>query len=849
MENIFHFFKEKKNLINLLGLLVLVVALPIGINLVRQQQILRSRAAVLPIEVTEGDCVEERNGKKVLVCSDVPLKLISPIGGPKSGRVSSPTSKPAATSIPRACSSTTKTKDGKPVVNVKKFNNDIQAAIDCFKDLSGGAVYIPAGTYTTAKKISIYSNVTIFGDGMDRTIITTSSTTEGVLSNDSSKGQANITIRGLTLKGPGNIGGNCCYGLKLENLSHGFVIDVASDNWGLDGIYLGYKRIAGVLKGADNIRISGCRASNNDRNGISLTHGMSNVIDNCRIENNNADPAKRASAIDLEPDSGAEVSNNLILNNQLLRNKGNGIGLGPNPNEPPPAGKLSNNVVCSNNTRDNDFAGIVDYPGTIYFGNTGNDPRPKDNGSTSACDVPSNLNYLQEGPPKPLTKVNTPSLIQQVFAQDPGCEEGVDCGSDEGDDPTGAERGGGECTSDNGERGCGAGMYCDKHNSPDGTGVCLPEGRVSGGGRSSGDSGNGGGGGKKKTKNTNSPTPQATNTPSQTQTPIPTLSSTPVPTSPPIYTLSFKIAESQAGLSEAESLGYSEEPLFFNYQLEDEKVGLKQIWVEFLNSQGQKVRKFINIKLSEEDPQIDEISCRLDISSENIVFDIKGERFGKLDGARISSDNQALQILEWSEDLALALLERPSLSTGSQTFRIKLKRGDGQETEDIPCLVGVTLISLGTETFCREKGKQETEGVQVIFVSEDGNKTSEVTSIDKGGVMSNFKTKLEIGKKYLISVKAPGGLRRNATFTGSSGTSVIKGSEGEFIIPIGDIFPNGGDGVINSADRVELSKQWVEVGKELSGDFNKDLRVNSIDWACMRHGFGEVDEPLPNLIP
>jgi polygalacturonase len=55
------------------------------------------------------------------------------------------------------------------VVNSNDFPS-IQAAIDSVRD-SGGPVRIPAGTHLLPAKVRVYSNVTVFGDGMDRTIL------------------------------------------------------------------------------------------------------------------------------------------------------------------------------------------------------------------------------------------------------------------------------------------------------------------------------------------------------------------------------------------------------------------------------------------------------------------------------------------------------------------------------------------------------------------------------------------------------------------------------------------------------------------------------------------------------
>lgn len=90
-------FKNKKNLISLLVLGILILALPIGINLIRQQQILRSRADVDTIVFT-GTNIEKRNGKSIVLDPKQPisLQLTSPLGPPGVSTPSqSPTSPPS----------------------------------------------------------------------------------------------------------------------------------------------------------------------------------------------------------------------------------------------------------------------------------------------------------------------------------------------------------------------------------------------------------------------------------------------------------------------------------------------------------------------------------------------------------------------------------------------------------------------------------------------------------------------------------------------------------------------------------------------------------------------------------
>lgn len=56
----------------------------------------------------------------------------------------------------------------------------IQAAIDYVNTLGGGTIYIKSGTYVITNTIISYSNIEIYGDGMDVTILNTSDNTDAL---------------------------------------------------------------------------------------------------------------------------------------------------------------------------------------------------------------------------------------------------------------------------------------------------------------------------------------------------------------------------------------------------------------------------------------------------------------------------------------------------------------------------------------------------------------------------------------------------------------------------------------------------------------------------------------------
>lgn len=91
-DQIIDLFRRKKNLVNLLILGILILALPLGIKLIQQQQIIKSRAEIEPITFT-GPNVEQRGSEWVATKPQIQLKITSPLGGPDGGSPS-PTPNP-----------------------------------------------------------------------------------------------------------------------------------------------------------------------------------------------------------------------------------------------------------------------------------------------------------------------------------------------------------------------------------------------------------------------------------------------------------------------------------------------------------------------------------------------------------------------------------------------------------------------------------------------------------------------------------------------------------------------------------------------------------------------------------
>jgi parallel beta-helix repeat protein len=261
----------------------------------------------------------------------------------------------------------------------------IQDAIDSLEGI-GGAVYIPAGTHFIPEKLKVYSNITVFGAGMDQTIIRFEPGVpdDDMISNDSSSGFENIVIRDLTLQGNG-LDDGVHYGLKFRNVRDSFVIGVSSRDHGRDGFYFGHVDMDDVLMGVYQTRLSGCHASGNGRNGLSIVQGDDNIVDGCTFEGNNT--WEHVSAIDLEPDPypNGFVRRNRILSNVVRNNPNNGIQMWA-------AGDaiVAENAICYNSIENNAGTGIADHQSDddVFVGNmfSGNGAEADYDGSAKVGD-------------------------------------------------------------------------------------------------------------------------------------------------------------------------------------------------------------------------------------------------------------------------------------------------------------------------------------------------------------------------------------------------------------------------------------------------------------------------------
>jgi len=846
---------DKRTLTSLLILLLLLVLLPIGLFLTRSELTFFPRAAGELIQLGEGGCIKlNKDKKKVVDCTVVPLKLVNPFFNisnrssvPSSTTTasvlasSSPGSSAGASASPSPSISTTP-----QVIRVTgNSSTQIQAALDQLRT-SGGAVYVPAGTYTINKKVQLYSNVTLFGDGIDQTIFDAGieiDEGEAVVGNDTDEGQSNVTIRDITIKGH-QLGS--AEGIKLRNLDRGFVVNVKVERTNT-GLLLGFHNGIGVK----NVRIANCQVNNTVDHGIFMTLGENNVIDHCNINAGGTDSL----GIGLEIAVDGKIANNKVISN-TVSNGGHSYSLtSGNDANSDPSWINTANIVCYNNASGNNIQQIWDQKAlnNVYVGNgvpvvnVNSQGYEEKGGTDPRCDIPALYN-IPNAPAKPTADSSSwiGKLIGTVLAQDSDDNFTGTSGDDSDDVFTGAR--------------VGASV-----NPSGSTSTASP---AASGGTTSGivryrlaESQAGLSSAQWKelvfTQTNNSSLSWMPsfvgNVFAQDSDDVFTgaSDSNARPSSSPGGSTSGPVSSGNPSFSVGKQF------ITTNYQLTDTKVGAKQIWVEYMHPDGSSRVDHVIFDLVDKVPQITGLTCNLDISKQSLRVTIDGNYFGTAIGTAPSVTPAATtEIQGWTNKQIIASLKNPNIPINQgQRFQMKVVRPDGFESPVAICAVDKSLVSLGARIFCREPGKFDASDVDVTLISSADsagkvNKVDETVTISKDGEISQLKTQLQVGKNYAISIKVPGSLRRTATFTASEGTTQITRPDGTpFILPVGDIAPKiSVDGQINTLDRAELIRQWKILGTgdaKQSGDFNRDTKVNSIDWACMQYDFGSSDEALP----
>lgn len=318
----------------------------------------------------------------------------------------------------------------------------------------------------------------------------------------------------------------------------------------------------------------------------------------------------------------------------------------------------------------------------------------------------------------------------------------------------------------------------------------------------------------------------------------------------------------------------------FPYTFKDDQSGKKFVYVKFQSTTGEIRNTRKEITLLDPDPKITKLQLKLSPAG-GTTATITGVYFGEQgDKSMVKIGGKEAEVIEWipleigNEPLRISDTTESSPSASEATssglvqgvarslryYQIKAKVSDTL-TQKIPIEVTVQdgrkanargSIDLVDVDFmarraCVSSGMYSVDNVEIttMELARGAKKVKAKVRLDKDGRPDGFSPLLQKGATYELLVKAPGALAKKSKFTAEEGTVVLNGGS-PIELPVGDIAPKANpDGVINSVDKAELFRQWINLTDTTkTGDLNGDSRVNSIDYSCLLRGFNQGDDRI-----
>ncbi len=245
-------------------------------------------------------------------------------------------------------------------------------------------------------------------------------------------------------------------------------------------------------------------------------------------------------------------------------------------------------------------------------------------------------------------------------------------------------------------------------------------------------------------------------------------------------------------------------------------------------------------------PEIKSISCSVSPTGGTSVI-VTGLHLGDSQGT-VTIDDQALDpsSVTWTKNRVTAnyagsLGDKKVALANSKNNSVSSAKG---------CTPNKARVDIKAAIACRTVDKALKAGeVEIKDLTQEGTSSAAPTtqgvsiyknakeSFDEEGKPTGASIKdLEEGKNYAISIKAPGTTRKIIKFKALKGTTVLNDIE----LPLGDIAPSRGDNKINAFDRAELLQEWSAVKDAARpGDFNLDSRINSLDDSCLKSNYNK----------
>ncbi|MDD2823333.1 MAG: IPT/TIG domain-containing protein [Candidatus Daviesbacteria bacterium] len=275
-----------------------------------------------------------------------------------------------------------------------------------------------------------------------------------------------------------------------------------------------------------------------------------------------------------------------------------------------------------------------------------------------------------------------------------------------------------------------------------------------------------------------------------------------------------------------------------------------------------------SIKYIGGEPRITSANCTFSPIGTGTLVTVRGINFGLHDDqgtGNIKVEGKQANISSWvslgkdtSSTSSATLSATPVSSNKDTRYEIKSSLNDrltgGRHqivltTDDGTvingyCSLDLTTVDFTEKTTClAQSGDLSATDVAVeIKEKVDGAKSliKKKINIDKEGKPVDFTPGIEIGKTYVLSLKAPKTVSRKVEFIAEEGTTNL----GDIILYVGDIYPVAApDNKVNAFDKGEMSREWA-LNSDVSrtADLNTDSRVNSVDYSCLQNNYNKGGE-------
>lgn len=172
---------------------------------------------------------------------------------------------------------------------------------------------------------------------------------------------------------------------------------------------------------------------------------------------------------------------------------------------------------------------------------------------------------------------------------------------------------------------------------------------------------------------------------------------------------------------------------------------------------------------------------------------------------------------------------------------ILVTRSDGKVAKVGTCNIGLTTVDFTQKTACLANAGTLAVDNVAVDITEKADKAKSLIKtkikIDADGKPTGFTPKLEIGKSYILTIRAPKTVSRKVEFVAEEGTTNLD----DIILPVGDIYPVASpDNKINAFDKAEMTREWsIITDVTRAADLNNDSRVNSVDYSCLQNNYNK----------